>query len=296
MKSPRICPGNLNNRGSHFFLLSSVSCLLSSVFCLLTPYFCLLASAQSQGVRIGAVHFQGNSVFNSDQLQRWLPAGREGTSHNPAALQSQLMRLEEMYRDEGYFDASAGPPILNIQTSGDVKTASILIPIAEGRIFTVGEIQVKNTRVFPSATLLQMCPLSQGQPYKRKQLRDWIDKLKESYREMGYIRFELSSREEIDDNRKVVNLTLDFQEGGAYSVAKIMVEGNPSVNPSEFKKRLLMAEGSLFNPDMISTSLFYINQMRIYGSISESDVEIGIDDVRHTVNITFHLHPDRPAT
>jgi outer membrane protein assembly factor BamA len=292
MKSPPIWPDNPKSRYSGFCLLTSVFCLLSSCFCLLSTSW----AAQSQGARIGTLRFQGNRVFNSDQLQRRLPAGREGTPYDPAAVQSQLKRLEEMYREEGYFQARVGPPIVNIQSSGELNTVSIVIPITEGQLFTVGEIRIKDTKVFPSATLLQMSPLSPGQPYKRRKLNDWIDKLRASYREMGYIRLELSSREETDDARKVVNLTLDCREGAAYRVEKIAVGGNPSINPLEFKRRLLLAEGGLFNPDMISTSLFYINQMRIYGSILESDVEIRIDDARHTVDLTFRLHPDRPAT
>lgn len=251
---------------------------------------------QSQDVRIGSVRFQGNRAFDSAQLQRKMPAGREGAPFDAVIFQGELKWLEDLYHEEGYFQARVGPPIFSIQPSGEAKSVSIVVPITEGQIYTTGEIRITGTRVFQASTLLQMCPLNQGQPYKRKKLNDWIGKLEESYREMGYIRFELSSREAADDTRKVVNLTLDCREGEAYSVAKIAVEGNPSINPSEFKKRLLLAEGGLFNPNMISISLFYINQMRIYGSISESDVEISIDDTHHVVDLTFRLHPDRPST
>jgi glycosyltransferase involved in cell wall biosynthesis len=263
----------------------------------------------NQGIRLGAspyVVFMDNDIEVS---QGWLGnltafldthprigAVGPGTLYDPAAFQSQLRRLEEMYCEEGYFQARAGPPIVKIQSSDDVNPVSIVIPISEGPLFMVGEIRIKETEVFPSATLLQMCPLSRGQPFKQRKLDDWMDALKASYREMGYIRFEVSSRAETEDARKIVNLTLDCREGKAYSVARIAVEGDPSINPSEFKKRLLLAEGGLFNPDMISISLFYINRMRIYGSISESDVKIDIDDARLTVDLTFRLHPERPAT
>jgi len=292
MKSPRIRPDNPKNRYSPFWHLAPGSWLLFFVFCLLPASW----AGQAQGRRIGALHFQGNRILNSDQLQRGLPAGRVGSPYDPAAVQGQLKRLEDMYREEGYFQARIGPPIVSLLSADDLNTLSIIIPITEGRPFAVGEIRIQDTEVFPSATLLQMCPLSRGQPYQRRGLNDWIDKLKESYRELGFIRFEPSLREEADDAWEVVNLILDCKEGAAYSVAKISVEGNPLVNPLDFKRRLLLAEGGLFNPDMISISLFYLNQMRIYGSISESDVEISIDDTRHTVDLTFRLHPDRPAT
>jgi outer membrane protein insertion porin family len=292
MRSRAILPGSLKSCYFPFWLQAPGFRLLFFVFCLLASSF----SGQAQGKRIGALHFQGNRIFNSDQLQRRLPAGRVGSPYDPAAVQYQIKRLEEMYREEGYFQARIGPPIVSLLSVDDPNTLSIMIPITEGRAFAVGEIQITDTEVFPSATLLQMCPLSRGQVYQRRKLNDWMDKLKESYRELGFIRFEPSLREEADEAREVVNITLNCREGAAYSIARISVEGDPSINPSDFKKRLLLAERGRFNPDMISISLFYINQMRIYGSISESDVEISIDDTRHTVDLIFRLHPDRPAT
>jgi outer membrane protein assembly factor BamA len=245
--------------------------------------------AQSQKARIGSLQFQGNRLFSSDQLLRRMPAGREGAFYDPEAFQAQLKDLEDRYHEEGYLEATVGPPAVHMQSADEVSIAAITVPISEGRLFSVGEIHIRDARVFDASTMQQMCPLSRGKPYQRRKLNDWVEKLKESYHEMGYIRFEVSTLEERDDDRKIVNLTLNCREGEAYTIVKIAVEGNPSVNTSEFKRRLLMSEGSVFNPDMISTSLFYINQMKIYGSISASDVEIHIDDARHTVDLIFRL-------
>jgi hypothetical protein len=72
-------------------------------------------------------------------------------------------------------------------------------------------------------------------------------------------------------------------------VGKITVVGDESINTSDFKRHLLLGEGGLYNPEMVSLSIQFLNQMRVYKPISESDVQSRIDDTRNTVDLVFHL-------
>jgi outer membrane protein assembly factor BamA len=134
-----------------------------------------------------------------------------------------------------------------------------------------------------------MCPLSTGQAYSRQKIAEWQDKIEDGYRTMGYIRFQATVHEDVHELQKVVDCTLECKEGNAYSVGKISVVGDELINSLDFKRHLLVSEGGLFNPEMVPLSIQFLNRMKVYRPISDSDVEIKIDDQKSTVDLVFHL-------
>jgi len=212
-------------------------------------------------------------------------------------LRAELRNLERFYQDEGFLRARIGEPSVTQQAvPGRGPAVVIRVPIVEGPRYSAGEITVKNVEVFKPSTLLQMSPLRTGQPYSRRKIAEWKEKIDGSYQTMGYIRMEIHVVENVHDFRHFVDCTLEFKEGSQYRVGKINITGDSSINPMEFKKLLLLGQGSLYNPEMVSLSIAFLNNMRTYRPISDADVEIKIDDVAHTVDLTFRVVSLRKST
>ena len=248
------------------------------------------AGVQAQSIPIRSLSFEGNKSVDTGRLRSQFNISKEGGWYQPDTLGVELQNLEKFYQDEGYLRARVGPPSVDFQADPvKGRSAAIRVPISEGPLFTVGQIAVKNVRAFSPATLMQMCPLRAGQAYSRKRIVEWQDRIEDAYHTMGYIRFQATVREDIHELQKVVDCTLDCKEGNAYSVGKITVEGDEAINRSDFKRRLLVGEGGLYNPQLVSISIQFLNQTNVYRPISESDVEIKIDDAKSTVDLTFHL-------
>ncbi len=260
--------------------------------------FCMLGLwLTAPGPRVAAQHvpirsltFEGNRMVETGRLLSRLRASREGGWYSPDTLARELQNLEKFYQDQGFLQAKIGPPLVEFQPDpANVQAAAIRVPVFEGPLFTVGRVTVKNARVFSPETLLQMCPLQAGQPYSRLKMEEWRDKIEEGYHTMGYVRFRSTVHEDINESLKTVDPTLECSEGDAYSVGKITVEGDASINPSDVKRHLLVGEGGLFNPEMLSLSLQFLNRMGVFRPISDSDVDVKIDDVRKTVDLVFRL-------
>jgi outer membrane protein insertion porin family len=243
--------------------------------------------AQTQ-VSIGSISFEGNKSFDLSTLQN-LFMSSPGKAYVPESLASDLRHLEEFYHGQGFLRARVGPPEVEIQQVEDKKIARIRIPVSEGLVFTLAEASVRGAQAVSAETLLQMCPLAKGKPYSRAKAAEWEEKIDESYRSLGYLRFGCAPRENVNDREKTVSLILDCTEGNPYVVGKLSVVGDPSINQLEFKRRLLVSEGGIFNPEMLSTSIYYLNQMRVYRPIAASDVEMKIDDEKGTVDLIWHL-------
>ncbi len=134
-----------------------------------------------------------------------------------------------------------------------------------------------------------MVPMRTGQPYSRGKMAEWRDKILDSYQSMGYIRARAELREDVREVRRVVDCVLECTEGEAYRVRSIIVEGEPSINRPDFKRHLLVGEGGVYNPEMLVLSLHFLNQMRVFNPISQSDVDVRIDDAAHAVDLVFRV-------
>ncbi len=215
-----------------------------------------------------------------------------GGWYEPDALSLELKSIERLYQDEGFLRARVGPPEVNFVTdAAKGRVAAIRVPVSEGSLFTLGQITLKYVEAFRPDTLLQMCPLKKGQAYSRSRIAQWQEKIEDGYRTLGYIRFESSLREDIREASHSVDCTLEFREGNPYSVGKITIEGSGSISARDFKRHLLVGEGGLYNPQLIAQSIYFLNQMGVYGRIRMTDVETRIDDARSTVDLVFHLSP-----
>lgn len=246
--------------------------------------------ASGEPVRVLSIAFEGNASLDAGRLKAQLQVTRQGGWYRPDVLAADLPRLEQYYRDEGFLKASIGQPTVEMRdVAGKGAMAAIRIPVVEGPRFTLGEIAVRNVQVLRSATLLQMAPIRPGDPYNRTRIMEWRERIAEAYRSMGHLRFSSDLKEEIREVRRVVDCTLECTEGSAYYVGKISVVGDPSIDSLDFKRRLMVSEGGLYNPEMLSLSIAFVNQMRTYRPITMSDVEINVDDAKHTVNLVFRV-------
>jgi outer membrane protein insertion porin family len=240
-------------------------------------------------IPIASVRFEGNQSIDAQQLKQLLSMSSEGYPYSIENLNNDLRNVENLYRDHGFWQVKVGPPDTQTLMTGESKSAAIRIPIMEGPRFAMGKVEVKNTRVLAPDAFLQLCPLRKGQPYIRGKVSEWLAKIQETYRSMGYLRAGCNARETLRDADKTIDCSLECTEGKLYRVGKIAIIAGPSVDPLQFKRRLLVSEGGIFNPEMLSTSIYYINEMRRYKRISISDVDMAMDDSRGIVDLTWHL-------
>jgi outer membrane protein insertion porin family len=248
------------------------------------------AAGQSQSATVLSITFEGNKTIEAAKLKANMRFCREGAVFQPGALDEDVRRIGALYDRGGYLRAKVGPASVRMETvPGRGQGAFIRIPVEEGPQFLLGEVSIRNAQVLKSASLLQMLPIRTGQPYSREQMSQWRDKILESYQSMGYIRAQAEFREEVRDVRRVVDCTLECKEGNPYRVRSITVEGDPSINRADFKRHLLVGEGSVYNPEMLSYSLHFLNEMRVFNPISQADVDVKIDDTASVVDLAFRV-------
>jgi outer membrane protein insertion porin family len=250
--------------------------------------------AQALLVRISTVEFEGNKSLDTSQLKQLLQMSQEGNRYVAENLKADLQRVEQAYRDEGFLNVKIGSPDVQVQTIGNSKNASIRIPVVEGSRYALRGAAVRNTHALAPSTLMQMCPLQKGQPYSRTKISQWRSEIEEAYRSMGFIRARCNVLETLHEIDKTAECIMECEEGKSYRVGKITLVADESIDRVQFKRRLLLSEGGNFDPEYLSLSIHFLNQMRIYKPISNSDVEIRVDDALGTVDLVWHIYLKEP--
>jgi outer membrane protein insertion porin family len=245
--------------------------------------------AQDLIATISEIKFTGNRSIPSDQLKSVLQRVREGRPYWAGRSTADIKRVKDVYLAEGFLNVEVGPEEAEIRGEGEARMAVITIPVKEGARYRAGKIEVRNVQALSSKTLMQLCPLKEGDPYDRNKIAEWREVIENAYRAMGHIRILCTSREERIESGKIIHCAVECDEGRSYTIGKITIVGDESVDPLEFKRKLLFGEGRLFVPEMLSTSIYYLNRMKIYKPISYSDVQMQIHEEEGTVDLGFHV-------
>lgn len=258
----------------------------------LHPPFSSLSAWQdaAKTPRVVSLAFEGHSSVDEASLRKVFRHVREGGVYSAEALRFDAGRLEEYYRDQGYLRVSVGECPVEERPQPDGTTAvAIRVPISEGPRYLLKSLEVRGAESLSSESLLQMAPLRTGEPFSRRRLEEWRAKIAESYQSMGYLRFRGELNQKDDDLRHTVAVELACTEGDVYRVRKISVIGDESVDVTEFRRKILVGEGGVYNPEMVILTLQLLNELRIYKPLTQSDVKIRIDDDAHAVDVEFRV-------
>ncbi len=270
----------------HYFSLVLLGLILTFL-----PWIPRDLCAQISLITISDVRFVGNQSIPSDYLMSLLRRSRKGSPYTDANLAATLQQVKSAYLEEGFLNVKVGPPDVQIQQEGEVKTAAITIPVVEGDQYRVEMMDIKNVQALSVKTFMQMCPLKKGDLYSPIKASRWRQMIEDTYRAMGYIRILCTPQEKLNEADKTVGFTLECREGKSYTIGKITLVGDESIDALQFKRQLLFSEGGLFVPDMLATSLHYLNRMKVYKPISYSDVQMEIHDEEGTVDLAFRVFP-----
>ena len=95
-----------------------------------------------------------------------------------------MSTLEELYRQKGYLDAKAGPPVLEQKESG----ITITVPIEAYDQYTVHSMRIEGNTLYPDSLLGSQIRLQVGGPAESHRIRGGSRRIRDFYNERGFSR------------------------------------------------------------------------------------------------------------
>jgi outer membrane protein insertion porin family len=273
-------------------------------------------------VKVGKIKFTGNHAFSDRKLIRAMRHDRPyaiplyffeiavlSKTYDREKLSEDVeIGVRGLYRDNGYFKVAVGEPILeNLDTENyrlgvplvlgrsHGKAVNITIPIQEGERYRMGTLKIVSSDPDKALSLKvealkKAFPLQPGDIFSAEKIRKALETYGKIYGEYGFIDFTPEPDSDIDDVKKIINMTLRFDEQKQYFVRRIDFSGNTTTRDKVIRRQLVIDEGQLFNKRLWEMSILRLNQLDYFDKIeADKAAEIKRNNKDGTVDINLKL-------
>ncbi len=274
-------------------------------------------------VKVGKIIIQGNHAFSSEKIVRSMKNTRPyaiplylfdipvmSKTYDEGKLDDDLENgVRALYQNNGYFRVLVkdptmktvdvnrpGIPWIPIPWIGAVhgKATNITIPIEEGSKYRLGKLFIRSSDpekglFFKQAYLKDIFPLREGDIFDAAKVRDSFKNYTKLYGAWGFIDFSANPSFDIDEKKKIINLTLVFDQEKQYYVRRIDFSGNTATRDKVIRRELLLNEGDLFNSHLWELSLLRLNQLGYFDPIKPANADIRRNSQQGTVDILLKV-------
>jgi len=246
-------------------------------------------------VKLGEIAFSGNTIFSDRELVRSMKYSRPSgappwfywfhKTYDKERIEADLENIRDLYRDHGYYFAQAKEPDTKMIDTGrrwpfffwswgHGKRVDIKIPVEEGVQYRLGAFHIIGNTLFKQEQLAPVLGMKPGDIFALSKVRKANENYTKLYGQYGYINFTASPDVEPDNRKKVINLTLDFEEDNQFRVHRIEFSGNTKTRDKVIRRELLLDEGGVFSSQLWDYSVLKMNQLGFFDEIKKEDYDI----------------------
>jgi outer membrane protein insertion porin family len=266
-------------------------------------------------VKVGKIIFEGNKAISSRELRSAMknlkPIGIPRSiflenlfarTYDSTKLSEDAERVRYYYQTKGYFKALVADPKTQIHDTSGVrwywpfkstpgKAVDITLPVEEGVRYRLKEITFSgNKAVTNTAGLRVLFKIKDGDVFDTEAIRKGLESLRKAYAGLGYINFTPVPNTEADDEKKLISLRIDVDEGKQFFVRRIEFQGNTTTRDKVIRRELALEEGQVYNGNLWEISLLRLNQLQYFEALKpEQDSEIKQNVQDSTVDITLKV-------
>jgi outer membrane protein insertion porin family len=266
-------------------------------------------------VKVGKITFEGNKAIKARELRSAMknlkPIGIPHSiflenlfarTYDSTKLNEDAERVRYYYQTKGYFKALVADPKTQIHDTSGVrwywpfksspgKAVDITLPVEEGQRYRLKEITFSgNKAVTNTAGLRALFKIKDGEIFDTEAVRKGLESLRKAYAALGYINFTPVPNTEADDEKKLISLRIDVDEGKQFFVRRIEFQGNTTTRDKVIRRELALEEGQVYNGNLWELSLLRLNQLQYFEVLKpEQDSEIKQNVQDSTVDITLKV-------
>jgi outer membrane protein insertion porin family len=206
---------------------------------------------------INRVAFEGNKNVKDDQLRGEVQSKPAGPLSR-ATVQTDVVRLTEVYRRSGRFDVRVEPKIIELPN----QRVDLVFEVQEGARTGIKTIVIVGNKAYSSQRLRQVIKsgetnflsfLLSNDLYDPDRIEVDRTQLRRFYLSHGYPDIRIVSAEATyDPDRKGFVVTYTIDEGNRHRIGTVDVKSDiPSIDPSPMRSKMRTSPGDVFNADAL---------------------------------------------
>jgi outer membrane protein insertion porin family len=267
-------------------------------------------------VKVGKITFEGNKNVSNRELRNAMkglkPIGVPHSiflenlfarTYDANRLSDDTELVREALQNRGFYKATVEYPTTNIHDTGHQgfhipliqkgrgKAVDIHFQIQEGERYRVSKIEFSgNKAISNTAALRAQFPLKDGDLFNVDKLRTGLKNLKDAYNAAGYINAVPAPRIEADDEKKLVHILIEIDEGKQFYIRRIEFAGNTTTRDKVIRRELALDEGSLYNQKLWEFSVLRLNQLGYFEKLDpDKDTTITKDETKGSVDLQLKV-------
>jgi outer membrane protein insertion porin family len=264
-------------------------------------------------VKVGRIKFDGNKKVKTRELRSAMkntkPIGIPHSiilenlfakTYDSSKLEEDTERVRYYYQTKGYFKVLVDDPKTKIRDTKPGfpylarhggKVVDITVPVEEGDRYKLGTITFKGGKAITNTKALRaQFPIKDGDVFNRDSIAKGLENLRKAYGELGFINFSAVPDTSIDEEHKMISLSVDLDEGKPFSVRRIEFTGNTTTRDKVIRRELALEEGNVYNSRLWDLSLLRLNQLNYFEPLkAEQDSEVKQNVQDATVDLTLKV-------
>lgn len=207
---------------------------------------------EGKKVLIKSIGFEGNKVFSSRKLrkqmetkQKWFLSWITGAgTYKEEVLKNDVNRISDLYYNNGYINVKVGEP--RVRLLPDKSGLEVTIGITEGEQFRTGELDFSGDLLESKELLKSKLKLEKGEVFSRGVLRGDVFTLTDLYADKGYAYTNVSPLSKVDQAKRTIDITFEFEKGDKVYIERINISGNTKTRDKVIRREFKLAEGDLY--------------------------------------------------
>jgi outer membrane protein insertion porin family len=246
------------------------------------------------GIHLVDVRFRGDTQLDGVDLKKCAADLKsqiyEGTQWADYLVEAVRTRC---LLDKGYFKAAVKASTQQLPDNQSTHQFVITFDIDAGSQCRVGNITFNNNHAISDTKALRdLFPIKDGDIFDPNLIAKGLDNLREAYSELGYINFTSVPNTKFDDEKKLIFLDIDVDEGKQFWVGRIEFRGNTTIPDEVIRRALAIEEGQIYNSRLWKLSLLRLNELGYFEPLKPDDpntTDRKLDEKNGTVDLTLKV-------
>jgi outer membrane protein insertion porin family len=248
--------------------------------------------------KIRQINIVGNTVFKdkailetlSLQTPNWQSWYKQSDRYARETLQGDLEKISTFYQDRGY--ANFHIDSVQVAIAPDKSDIFITANITEGAVYKLGEIKLAGNLIAPEAELRRLLFIAPGQIYSQKYISASQEAIKNRLGAEGFYFAKVEPVPQMDEAKKIVNMTLFVDPGSRVYVRHINFTGTTRSDDESLRRELRQLEGAWLSNVSLERSKQRLQRLAFVESVDMTTDQVpGSPDL---VDVNFAVK-ERPS-
>lgn len=259
--------------------------------------------AEGKAAKIKHLNIVGNESYTDEEIRdefeldttNWLSWYRRDDQYSREKLSGDLEKLRAFYLDRGHVDFDVEST--QVSVSPDRRNVYITANVAEGPIYTVGDVRLTGKFIVDESTLRRLVMFKSGETFSRKKLEQTSEYIQKLLGNFGYAFANVSPIPNVDRDKRIVDITMLVDPGKRVYVRRISFEGNTKTLDEVLRREMRQFEGGWYNQAAIDRSKVRLERLgffkkvevetpKVAGSEDQVDIVVKVEE-QQTGNFQF---------